>query len=149
MEEEKAKQMAIQAERAKQPQLRPRGRYTKRKKGEHGEAVAVEDSGKTKEEEPPVFLQPSLITGAKLKSYQLEGLQWMVSLDQNGISGILGMSHLRQDETSTNFIIYTADEMGLGKVGHFLWCIIISTSQSNILSDTTDHCLQCLPSRAP
>ncbi|KAF9222210.1 hypothetical protein BS17DRAFT_784014 [Gyrodon lividus] len=45
----------------------------------------------------PNFLQPSLITGAKLKDYQLEGVEWMVSLDKNGVSGIL------------------ADEMGLGK----------------------------------
>lgn len=36
------------------------------------------------------FPQPTLVTGAKLKDYQLEGLQWMVSLHQNGISGILG-----------------------------------------------------------
>ncbi|KIK97821.1 hypothetical protein PAXRUDRAFT_824545 [Paxillus rubicundulus Ve08.2h10] len=45
----------------------------------------------------PKFLQPSLITGARLKDYQLEGVEWMVSLDKNGVSGIL------------------ADEMGLGK----------------------------------
>ncbi|KAF8879586.1 SNF2 family N-terminal domain-containing protein [Infundibulicybe gibba] len=64
----------------------------KRRKGETG--VVREDD---EVEEPPIFQQPSLITGAKLKNYQLEGLQWMVSLDQNGISGIL------------------ADEMGLGK----------------------------------
>ncbi|KAG5643984.1 hypothetical protein DXG03_009274 [Asterophora parasitica] len=56
------------------------------------------DGAQTKrEDESPIFQQPALITGAKLKQYQLEGLQWMVSLDQNGISGIL------------------ADEMGLGK----------------------------------
>ena len=35
--------------------------------------------------------QPALITGATLKDYQLEGVEWMISLDQNGISGILGM----------------------------------------------------------
>jgi ATP-dependent DNA helicase len=34
--------------------------------------------------------QPALITGTKLKGYQLEGVEWMISLDQNGISGILG-----------------------------------------------------------
>jgi ATP-dependent DNA helicase len=50
-----------------------------------------------------VFEQPALITGATLKPYQLEGLQWMVSLDKNGISGIL------------------ADEMGLGKVRALAW----------------------------
>jgi len=43
--------------------------------------------------------QPALITGATLKSYQLAGVQWMVSLYENGLNGIL------------------ADEMGLGKVG--------------------------------
>jgi hypothetical protein len=34
--------------------------------------------------------QPALVTGAKLKDYQLEGVEWMISLDHNGISGILG-----------------------------------------------------------
>ena len=40
----------------------------------------------------PKFLQPSLVTGGKLKEYQLEGVEWMVSLDKNGVSGILGAS---------------------------------------------------------
>ena len=41
--------------------------------------------------------QPALITGATLRDFQLEGLRWLVALDDNGLSGIL------------------ADEMGLGK----------------------------------
>ncbi|RPA86028.1 hypothetical protein BJ508DRAFT_411622 [Ascobolus immersus RN42] len=41
--------------------------------------------------------QPALITGAVMKDYQLEGLDWLVSLYENGLNGIL------------------ADEMGLGK----------------------------------
>jgi len=41
--------------------------------------------------------QPVLISGGVMRKYQLEGLQWMINLDQNGINGIL------------------ADEMGLGK----------------------------------
>ncbi|KAH9970340.1 SNF2 family N-terminal domain-containing protein [Russula compacta] len=49
------------------------------------------------DEEKTSFVQPSLLTGAKLRDYQLEGVAWMVSLWENGISGIL------------------ADEMGLGK----------------------------------
>ncbi|KXN90773.1 Lymphoid-specific helicase [Leucoagaricus sp. SymC.cos] len=65
--------------------------HVKRLKSESGEPIPVDA------EDHPVFEQPKLVTGAKLKQYQLEGLQWMVSLDQNGISGIL------------------ADEMGLGK----------------------------------
>lgn len=54
------------------------------------------DEGVQEEDLSPIE-QPSLITGAKLKPYQLEGLAWMASLYENGISGIL------------------ADEMGLGK----------------------------------
>ncbi|KAL7273225.1 putative ATPase [Rhizina undulata] len=41
--------------------------------------------------------QPKLITGGVMKDYQLEGLDWLVSLYENGLNGIL------------------ADEMGLGK----------------------------------
>ncbi|KAJ7029846.1 hypothetical protein C8F04DRAFT_1368730 [Mycena alexandri] len=37
----------------------------------------------------PAFPQPKLITGATLHPYQLEGLQWMLGLDEQGISGIL------------------------------------------------------------
>ncbi len=51
------------------------------------------DSGKTY-----IGQQPDLITGATLRDYQLAGVQWMVSLYENGLNGIL------------------ADEMGLGKV---------------------------------
>jgi ATP-dependent DNA helicase len=40
--------------------------------------------------------QPALITGATLKDYQLDGVQWITSLWENGLNGIL------------------ADEMGLG-----------------------------------
>ncbi|RWW35185.1 hypothetical protein GW17_00000030 [Ensete ventricosum] len=45
----------------------------------------------------PVTEQPSLLQGGELRPYQLEGLQWMLSLFNNNLNGIL------------------ADEMGLGK----------------------------------
>ncbi|TFK51367.1 hypothetical protein OE88DRAFT_1630026 [Heliocybe sulcata] len=61
-----------------------------RRKNEEEQAV-VDDGALTK------FTQPALVTGAKLKDYQLEGVAWMAGLFDNGISGIL------------------ADEMGLGK----------------------------------
>ncbi|KAI6127160.1 SNF2 family DNA-dependent ATPase [Pisolithus sp. B1] len=73
---------------------------------EHDDKDANESSAVKEEVKPdandasaprPKFLQPSLITGATLKDYQLDGVEWMVSLDKNGVSGIL------------------ADEMGLGK----------------------------------
>lgn len=38
-----------------------------------------------------------LLTGGRLKSYQIKGIKWMISLWQNGLNGIL------------------ADQMGLGK----------------------------------
>ncbi|KAH6769875.1 SNF2/Brahma-type chromatin-remodeling protein CHR12 [Perilla frutescens var. hirtella] len=41
--------------------------------------------------------QPCMLQGGELRSYQIEGLQWMVSLFNNNLNGIL------------------ADEMGLGK----------------------------------
>jgi SWI/SNF-related matrix-associated actin-dependent regulator of chromatin subfamily A protein 2/4 len=41
--------------------------------------------------------QPSILKGGQLRPYQLEGLQWMLSLFNNNLNGIL------------------ADEMGLGK----------------------------------
>lgn len=61
------------------------GSSSKKRKGVAGNPVDDDV------EEPPIFQQPALITGATLKNYQLEGLQWMVSLHQNGISGILGV----------------------------------------------------------
>ncbi|KAL5480577.1 IRC5 [Sanghuangporus weigelae] len=57
-----------------------------------------EDNQEEKEgKEEESFQQPSLVSGGTLKDYQLEGVAWMASLWENGISGIL------------------ADEMGLGK----------------------------------
>ncbi|KAH7026877.1 SNF2 family N-terminal domain-containing protein [Macrophomina phaseolina] len=41
--------------------------------------------------------QPKLVSGGTMRSYQLEGLEWLTSLYENGLNGIL------------------ADEMGLGK----------------------------------
>ncbi|ORX34552.1 putative helicase [Kockovaella imperatae] len=59
--------------------------------GEQDDGAEAEDNGQY------TFSQPSLITGAKLRDYQLAGVQWMISLYENGLNGIL------------------ADEMGLGK----------------------------------
>lgn len=47
--------------------------------------------------EEKVLVQPQLLVGGQLRGYQLEGLQWMLSLFNNNLNGIL------------------ADEMGLGK----------------------------------
>lgn len=60
---------------------------------------AIEKSQSSGKNDRP---QPKLITGGTLKDYQLDGLQWLVTLYENGLNGIL------------------ADEMGLGKT---LQCI--------------------------
>lgn len=54
--------------------------------------------GDPKPDETAIFTQPeNLAKGCVLKDYQLEGVRWLASLFENGVSGIL------------------ADEMGLGK----------------------------------
>lgn len=72
-------------------------------KDEAGAEVKAEKGDQDHEEEHDgeeqyTFAQPELVTGAKLRDYQLAGVQWMISLYENGLNGIL------------------ADEMGLGKV---------------------------------
>ncbi|MQL83341.1 hypothetical protein Taro_015830, partial [Colocasia esculenta] len=63
------------------------------------ESTDSEDTKLTEEErieKEQAELVP-LLTGGKLKSYQLKGVKWLISLWQNGLNGIL------------------ADQMGLGK----------------------------------
>lgn len=89
--------------------------------------TSTKDYYKTAHQSREKFLvQPSLIVGGTMKPYQLVGLEWMVSLYNNKLSGIL------------------ADEMGLGKTvqaisllahliekkenhGPFLVCVPLST----------------------
>lgn len=64
-------------------------RSSKRRKKDVLEMLAKPKKSDTK--------QPKLVTGGKLKDYQLDGLEWLITLYENGLNGIL------------------ADEMGLGK----------------------------------
>ncbi|CAE6465298.1 unnamed protein product [Rhizoctonia solani] len=69
----------------------------KANKRARGEKVKVEDPAIM-----PSMEQPELITGARLKDYQLEGVRWIASLWENGLNGIL------------------ADEMGLGVLHNWI-----------------------------
>ena len=84
------------------PAKRKRGSNKDAIKEEEEEHVELDKTIKPDDEaeakKPYHGEQPALVTGATLKSYQLAGVQWMVSLYENGLNGIL------------------ADEMGLGKV---------------------------------
>ncbi|CAL1577765.1 unnamed protein product [Knipowitschia caucasica] len=55
------------------------------------------DPSRTVNGEPVPYQQPNLFTGGVMRSYQIEGIEWLRMLWENGINGIL------------------ADEMGLGK----------------------------------
>ena len=134
MDEDKARQLAAhQAQRQQAGHKRGRGAASgrgngKKKKGLEGEAIPVDAEGH-EDDEPAVFSQPSLITGAKLKSYQLEGLQWMVSLDQNGISGILGQSTFLPSD----------------------WAFLkkVFSGRDGSREDPPNDRIQCIPPRAP
>jgi len=72
------------------------------------------------EQDPDVqysFEQPALVTGARLRDYQLAGVQWMISLYENGLNGIL------------------ADEMGLGKVGPLIGPYVTLIDSLDIAND--------------
>jgi len=76
----------------------------KKSKGNNGEMNLQKAQQKHKDQKQlvgscrPIFIQPTnLAPGCVLKDYQLEGVRWLTSLFENGVSGIL------------------ADEMGLGK----------------------------------
>ncbi|KAI0033219.1 SNF2 family N-terminal domain-containing protein, partial [Vararia minispora EC-137] len=108
-----AKLLVDQIEKSRQARIASNGaasiKQTKsgRKRGKGGaragakraraDSIDEEPQAKRVKSDATAFEQPALLTGATLKDYQLEGVQWMVGLWENGVSGIL------------------ADEMGLGK----------------------------------
>ncbi|GAA95992.1 uncharacterized protein L969DRAFT_96725 [Mixia osmundae IAM 14324] len=94
------------ADSAPKPSKKAPAKVNKRKRNEEEdeEAIAALDlsarstkakaGGKAAKTETG---QPSLVTGATLRDYQVAGVEWLVTLYENGLNGIL------------------ADEMGLGK----------------------------------
>ncbi|PNX67345.1 ATP-dependent DNA helicase ddm1-like protein, partial [Trifolium pratense] len=67
---------------------------TRSKENLKTEDVNLTEEERTEKEQKDLM---PLLTGGKLKSYQLKGVKWLISLWQNGLNGIL------------------ADQMGLGK----------------------------------
>ncbi len=97
-------QRKFESEQKKSGKKRKKGTSTgksKRGKKNDGEAnlkTAQEKHAAAYVGGRPIFIQPPLLAdGCVLKDYQLEGVRWLTSLFENGVSGIL------------------ADEMGLGK----------------------------------
>ncbi|KAI5785060.1 SWI/SNF chromatin remodeling complex component [Peziza echinospora] len=97
---------APRKKRATTMAIRQKTAATKQKKAEttgsiaEALAAAVDEENNNVGEKPKQLRsarQPKLVTGGIMKPYQLEGLDWLCSLYENGLNGIL------------------ADEMGLGK----------------------------------
>jgi ATP-dependent DNA helicase len=99
---------------------------SKRKKTENGSAA---DYVETQTPSYKIFEQPRLVSGTKLKDYQLEGVAWMAGLHENGISGIL------------------ADDMGLGKV-RLLIHTYLSLLTTLTITDIANHRIRSLFARS-
>ena len=63
-----------------------------------------EEEREEADEHDATFLtaQPSTLGGGKMRQYQLEGLNWMIRLQENGVNGILA------DEVSYNLFVLSA-----------------------------------------
>jgi ATP-dependent DNA helicase len=76
------------------------GPAKKKSKGDSGDALksALVKDAQVRSSGKPIFTQPAnLSSDCFLKDYQLEGVRWLASLYENGVSGILA------DEVSSNF----------------------------------------------
>ncbi|WIA10295.1 hypothetical protein OEZ86_000436 [Tetradesmus obliquus] len=76
---------------------RGRGRHARDEDDEDAELLRDEEADGGASQVHRLQVQPSILTGGTLREYQLQGLNWLIHLYDNGINGIL------------------ADEMGLGK----------------------------------
>lgn len=105
-----ASKSVLQSEPPPKPAPKPRGRKstgrkrkaragTKRTRGddedEDDATESTREAKRAKNNSSAAFEQPELLTGATLKDYQLEGVQWMIGLYEAGVSGILGKSYSR------------------------------------------------------
>ena len=69
--------------------------------------------------------QPRLVTGATMKSYQISGMEWLISLYENGLNGILADEMgLGKTLQTISFLAYLRDK---GVWGPFLVCCPLST----------------------
>ena len=83
--------------------------------GEQGDDSDGDDKGR----------QPRLVTGATMKTYQISGMEWLISLYENGLNGILADEMgLGKTLQTISFLAYLRDK---GVWGPFLVCCPLST----------------------
>jgi ATP-dependent DNA helicase len=90
---ESARQKADKTEkRKKRRDNDSKGSSKKKAKGNSGDALksALVKDAQVRIGSKPIFVQPpNLAADCYLKDYQLEGVRWLASLYENGVSGIL------------------------------------------------------------
>lgn len=72
-----------------------KGRGQRKEEDEDAELLQDEDDGGTHAGHR-LQVQPSIITGGTLREYQMQGLNWMIHLYDNGINGILADEMVRR-----------------------------------------------------
>ena len=71
-----------------------RGRGNRQEEDEDAELLRDEDDGGLNAGHR-VQVQPSILTGGTLREYQMQGLNWLIHLYDNGINGILADEMVR------------------------------------------------------
>ena len=106
---EQAQRAMQKAEKKRSKEEMKTGNSSKKQKANGGQATKIQQQSATEMMKnvgttKPIFIQPpNLSTDCVLKDYQLEGVRWLASLFENGVSGILadGMFSLK-----SLFIVY-------------------------------------------
>lgn len=87
-----------------------------------------------------VSAQPDILVGGQLKEYQIKGLQWMVSLYNNRLNGILADEMVRAFALSNAVVSLSLSPLSLSVCVCLCVCVDIGTGQ-----DDPDHLADCLP----
>ena len=89
---------------------------SKSKHRQHEDDDVIDEEDNEEYQTTRLYTQPSSLAGGSLRQYQLDSLNWMVSLYENSLNGIL------------------ADEMGLGKTIQTISLVSYITQFKKILS---------------
>jgi hypothetical protein len=87
---------------------RGRGRHARDEDDEDAELLRDEEADGGASQVHRLQVQPSILTGGTLREYQLQGLNWLIHLYDNGINGILADEMVRScwDELSTAAAVF-------------------------------------------